>query len=56
MRGLKTKETAQIILDGFVVHYNFFRAHMSLGTDITPAQVAGIKLPFSTWEGLLRVL
>ena len=55
MRGLKTKETAQIILDGFVVHYNFFRHHMTLGNS-TPAEVAGIKIPFSTWEGLIRAL
>lgn len=55
MRGLKTKATAQVILDGFVMHYNFFRPHMTLG-DSTPAKVAGIKLQFSTWEGLLRWL
>lgn len=53
MRDLKTKESAQIILDGFVIHYNSFRPHMSLN-DKTPAEVAGIKLPFNTWEGLLR--
>jgi len=55
MRDMKTTDTAQIILDGFVVHYNFFRHHMTLG-DVTPAEVAGIKLPFDTWEGLLRFL
>ena len=55
MRGLKTPETAQVILDGFVVHYNFFRHHMTLGP-FTPSEMAGIKLPFNTWEGLIRAL
>lgn len=55
MRELKTAEGARIILDGFVVHYNFFRRHETLG-EITPAQAAGIWTPFDTWEGLLRTL
>lgn len=55
IRGLKTKESARIILDGFIINYNFFRPHMSL-RDKTPAEVAGIKLPFNSWEGLLRSL
>ncbi len=55
IRGLKTRESAEIILDGFIVNYNFFRPHMSL-RDKTPAEVAGIKLPFDSWEGLLRSL
>lgn len=53
MRGLKTMESAWIILNGFVVNYNFFRPHMTLG-NITPAKAAGIKLPFSDWEGFIR--
>jgi transposase InsO family protein len=55
MRELKTEEGARIILDGFVVHYNFFRRHTSLG-DLTPAQAAGICVAFDTWEELLRTL
>lgn len=53
MRGLKSIETARLILGGFVIHYNFFRPHMALGNK-TPAKVAGIKLPFKNWEGLIR--
>ncbi len=53
MRGLKTMESAYIVLNGFVVHYNFFRPHMTLG-NTTPAKAAGIKLPFTNWEGFIR--
>ncbi len=53
MRGLKSIESAKLILDGFVIHYNFFRPHMAL-EDKTPAVVAGIRLPFRNWEGLIR--
>jgi transposase InsO family protein len=42
MRGLKSIKTARQFLDGWLVHYNFFRPHMSLD-DKTPAEVAGIK-------------
>jgi transposase-like protein len=60
IRGFKTFETALIILDGFLVHYNFFKPHMSLkdfppkGVDKTPADIAGIKLPFKTWTEFVR--
>jgi len=53
LRGFKTFETAGLILDGFFAHYNFFRPHMSLD-DKTPAEVAGIKLPFKTWTDFVR--
>jgi transposase-like protein len=49
MRGLHTMESARLFLDGWLVHYNFFRPHMSL-RDSTPAQVAGIKFPFRNWK------
>lgn len=49
MRGLRTMESARKYLDGWLVHYNFFRPHMSLN-DLTPASVAGIKSPFRNWK------
>ena len=55
LRGFKSVRTAKLILDGFVVNYNFFRPHMTLN-NTTPAQEAGINLTFNTWEGLLRYL
>lgn len=48
MRGLKTRKSAKLITDGWLVHYNFFRHHEALG-DKTPAQKAGIKFPFRNW-------
>ncbi len=51
MRGLHTVESARLFLDGWLVHYNFFRPHMSL-RDMTPAQVAGICFPFRNWKDI----
>jgi transposase-like protein len=53
IRGFKTFETALIILDGFLVHYNFFRPHISLKGK-TPAEVAGVNIPFKTWTEFVR--
>ena len=53
IRGFKTVETALIILDGFLVHYNFFRPHISLKGK-TPAEVAGVNIPFKTWTEFVR--
>jgi putative transposase len=54
LRGFKTFETAELILDGFLVHYNFFRPHMSL-QDKTPAEVAGIDAPAKNWTDVVRL-
>jgi len=51
MRGLHTVESARLFMDGWLVHYNFFRPHMSL-KDMTPAQVAGIRFPFRNWKDI----
>lgn len=49
MRGLHSVESARLFMDGWLVHYNFFRPHMSL-SDQTPSQVAGIRFPFRNWK------
>ena len=51
MRGLHTLESARLFMDGWLVHYNFFRPHMSLRGK-TPAQVAGIRFPFRNWKDI----
>jgi hypothetical protein len=51
MRGLHTVESARLFMDGWLVHYNFFRPHMSL-RDSTPSQVAGIHFPFRNWKDI----
>ncbi len=53
MRGLHTIETARKFLDGWLVHYNFFRPHTAL-KDMTPAQKAGIKFPFRNWKDVVE--
>ena len=53
MRGLHTIETARKFLDGWLVHYNFFRPHTAL-KDRTPASVAGIRFPFRNWKDVVE--
>jgi hypothetical protein len=53
MRGLHTVESARLFMDGWLVHYNFFRPHMSL-KDRTPASVAGIRFPFRNWKDIIE--
>ena len=53
MRGLHTPESARLFMDGWLVHYNFFRPHMSLN-DRTPASVAGIKFPYRNWKDVVE--
>jgi transposase-like protein len=57
MRDLKSLDTARLVLDGFLVHYNYMRPHEALSTsgdDITPAQKANINFPYGDWEQLIR--
>lgn len=53
MRGLKSPKTAQALLDGWLVHYNYFRTHESL-RDKTPAEAAEIKFPFKNWLDVIE--
>lgn len=48
MRGLKSRETAKMFTDGWLIQYNFFRPHEFLKGK-TPAEKAGIKFPFKSW-------
>lgn len=52
MRGLKNRETAKLIMDGWLVQYNFFRPHEGLGGK-TPGQVAGIAFPYKGWNDVV---
>jgi len=62
MRGFKARDTAMLILDGFLIHYNYIRPHMTLkdrppkGVDKTPAEVAGIEAPFRNWTEIVRMM
>jgi transposase-like protein len=57
MRGLKTRKSAGLITDGYLVHYNFFRPHEALkdkSGEHTPAEKAGIKFPFKNWLDIVK--
>ena len=53
MKGLKTLETAIQFVDGFLVHYNYFRGNEALDGK-TPAEEAGIKFPYKDWAEIIR--
>ncbi len=53
MRGLKSQKTAQLVLDGWTIHYNHFRPHEALNGK-TPGEYAGIEPPFKNWEDVAR--
>lgn len=55
MRGMQRPDTATLIMDGWLIYYNFFRPHDALrdlpprGIDKTPAQVAKADYPYKSW-------
>jgi putative transposase len=51
MRALKNKTTLQRFSDGWLVHYNFFRPHMTLGKP--PAEEAGLKYDSHNWADIV---
>jgi len=53
MRGLKTPESALLILDGWLVYYNFFRPHEAL-QDRTPAEKAMLDFPLKNWLDVVK--
>lgn len=53
MRSFLRRGTAKIVTDGWLVHYNFFRPHETLGGK-TPAQAAGAKVPFRNWKDVIK--
>jgi transposase-like protein len=48
MRGMHNKETARLVMDGWLIYYNFFRPHEALDNK-TPAQVAKADYPYKSW-------
>jgi len=53
MKGLKTLDTAIQFVDGFLVHYNYFRGNEALDGK-TPAEEAGVKFPYKNWAEVIR--
>jgi len=53
MKGLKTRRSARLILDGWLTFYNYLRPHEGLDGK-TPAEVARIKFPFKNWLDIVK--
>ena len=53
LRGLDHRASGQRYLDGWVLHYNLFREHESLG-DKTPGEAAKVDAPFKEWADVTR--
>ena len=53
MRGLANRETAKLIMDGWGVHYNFFRPHQGLKGK-TPSQAADVDAPYRSWADVVK--
>jgi len=53
VRGFKNIDTARLLTDAWLVHYNFFKEHTSLG-DVPPAQSMGIPVPFKDWNDVVK--
>ena len=52
MRGLHTMKSARRFLDGWLVHYNFFRPNMALDNK-PPAEEAGLKYECRNWADVV---
>jgi len=53
MHHFKDIDTARLLTEGWLIHYNFFKEHESLG-NVSPAQHMKTSLPFSNWETIVR--
>ena len=53
LRGLKSVETANKFLDGFVSWYNYMRPHESLNGK-TPAEKAKVQYTVKAWADVIR--
>jgi hypothetical protein len=53
MRGMDKSETYQLILEGFILNYNYLRPHESLNGK-TPAEVAKIDFPYRSWLDIIQ--
>jgi len=52
IKGFKNMDTAKLLTDAWLVHYNFFKEHETLG-NVPPAQRMG-KVPLKDWADVLE--
>lgn len=53
LHGLKRLKVAELIMNGWLVHYNFFRTHEALKYS-TPAAVAKVEFPYANWLDIIN--
>ena len=53
MRSMLRKDTAKIIMEGWLAHYNFFRPHQALDGN-TPAEAAKVDTPYKSWKDVIE--
>ncbi len=53
IRNFGNLATAKLLTDGWLVQYNFFKEHESLG-NVSPAKKMGIELPFNDWNDIVK--
>ncbi|GAG51510.1 unnamed protein product, partial [marine sediment metagenome] len=53
VRGFANMDTAQLLTDAWLVHYNFLKEHSALD-DIPPAQAMGKPVPFKDWQDIVE--
>jgi transposase-like protein len=49
----KDLATARLLTEGWLIHYNFFKDHESLG-NVSPVEHMKVKMPFSNWDDIVR--
>lgn len=54
LRGLQSRESAQLFLDGWTINYNLFRPHEGLKGK-TPSQAAKLGVGFDEWEEFAKM-
>jgi transposase-like protein len=53
LRSFMRRETAKIVTDGWLCHYNFFRPHSAVSGK-TPAEAARAESPFKSWKDVVK--
>jgi transposase-like protein len=53
MRDFRKPETANLIIEGWLIHYNYFRPNAALNNR-TPAEAAGIRFIYGKWLDVLK--
>lgn len=53
IRHFKDIESARLLTEGWLIHYNFFKEHESLG-NVSPVAHMKIAMPFNDWNDIVR--